>query len=240
MISDFEFSNSPMDIALLRNISKVAAAAHMPFIGSVGPAFLGKQSMEEVAAIQDIGNYFDRAEYIKWKSFRDMDDARYVGLTMPRVLGRLPYGKDTVPVRAFNYEEAVKGPDHNRYLWVNASFAFAANMTRSFVNNGVVCSDPRSAGWWQGRRAASSPLRPWDWCPAEDPDGSADSGDARIRVCESRFHSALVLQEPRLRVLLLGRFDAERPRADRADLTIPACTRRGTDQCPGYAVAFAR
>ncbi|TDN57718.1 type VI secretion system ImpC/EvpB family protein [Paraburkholderia sp. BL10I2N1] len=115
MISDFEFANSPMDIALLRNISKVAAAAHMPFIGSVGAAFFGKQSMEEVAAIQDIGNYFDRAEYIKWKSFRDTDDARYVGLTMPRVLGRLPYGKDTTPVRAFNYEEAVKGPDHNRY-----------------------------------------------------------------------------------------------------------------------------
>jgi type VI secretion system protein ImpC len=148
LISDFEFTNSPMDIALLRNVSKVAAAAHMPFIGSVGPAFFGKKSMEEVAAIQDIGNYFDRAEYIKWKSFRDTDDARYVGLTMPRVLGRLPYGKDTVPVRVFNYEEAVKGPDHNRYLWVNASFAFAANMTRSFVNNGwcVQIRGPQAGG----------------------------------------------------------------------------------------------
>ncbi|AYZ63855.1 EvpB family type VI secretion protein [Burkholderia ubonensis] len=148
MISDFEFNNSPMDVALLRNISKVAAAAHMPFIGSVGPAFFGKQSMEEVAAIQDIGNYFDRAEYIKWKSFRDTDDARYVGLTMPRVLGRLPYGKDTAPVRAFNYEEAVKGPDHDKYLWMNASFAFAANMVRSFVSNGwcVQIRGPQAGG----------------------------------------------------------------------------------------------
>ncbi|HEX7932635.1 MAG TPA: type VI secretion system contractile sheath large subunit, partial [Paraburkholderia sp.] len=148
MISDFEFENSPMDIALLRNISKVAAAAHMPFVGAVGAAFFGKKSMEEVAAIQDIGNYFDRAEYIKWKSFRDTDDARYVGLTMPRVLGRLPYGKDTVPVRAFNYEEAVKGPDHDKYLWVNASFAFAANMSRSFVNNGwcVQIRGPQAGG----------------------------------------------------------------------------------------------
>jgi type VI secretion system protein ImpC len=68
--------------------------------------------MEEVAAIKDIGNYFDRAEYIKWKSFRDTDDARYIGLVMPRVLGRLPYGPDTVPVRSFNYVEQVKGPDH--------------------------------------------------------------------------------------------------------------------------------
>ncbi|TDY51520.1 type VI secretion system protein ImpC [Paraburkholderia rhizosphaerae] len=148
MVSDFEFANSPQDVALLRNISKVAAAAHMPFIGSVGAAFFGKQTMEEVASIQDIGNYFDRAEYIKWKSFRDTDDARYVGLTMPRVLGRLPYGKDTTPVRAFNYEEAVKGPDHDRYLWVNASFAFAANMVRSFVNNGwcVQIRGPQAGG----------------------------------------------------------------------------------------------
>jgi len=148
MIGDYEFDNSPQDIALLRNISKVAAAAHMPFIGSVGPKFFGKETMEEVAAIQDIGNYFDRAEYIKWKSFRDTDDARYIGLTMPRVLGRLPYGPDTTPVRSFNYQEAVKGPDHSRYLWMNASFAFAANMVRSFVNNGwcVQIRGPQAGG----------------------------------------------------------------------------------------------
>ncbi|NYH21118.1 type VI secretion system contractile sheath large subunit [Paraburkholderia bryophila] len=148
MISDYEFTNSPQDIGLLRNLSKVASAAHMPFIGSVGPKFFGKETMEEVAAIQDIGNYFDRAEYIKWKSFRDTDDARYIGLTMPRVLGRLPYGADTTPVRSFNYEEAVKGPDHDRYLWVNASFAFAANMVRSFVSNGwcVQIRGPQAGG----------------------------------------------------------------------------------------------
>lgn len=95
VISSYEFDASPQDVALLRNISKVSAAAHMPFIGSVGPKFFLKDSMEEVAAIKDIGNYFDRAEYIKWKSFRDTDDARYIGLVMPRVLGRLPYGPDT-------------------------------------------------------------------------------------------------------------------------------------------------
>ncbi|MGE8144288.1 type VI secretion system contractile sheath large subunit [Pseudomonas frederiksbergensis] len=147
-ISNFEFDRSPQDIALLRNISKVSAAAHMPFIGSVGPAFFGKSSMEEVAAIKDIGNYFDRAEYIKWKAFRDSDDARYIGLTMPRVLGRLPYGPDTVPVRSFNYIESVKGPDHDKYLWTNASFAFAANMVKSFIANGwcVQIRGPQSGG----------------------------------------------------------------------------------------------
>jgi type VI secretion system protein ImpC len=88
LISAYEFDASAQDVALLRNISKVSAAAHMPFIGSAGPKFFLKESMEDVAAIKDIGNYFDRAEYIKWKSFRDTDDARYIGLVMPRVLGR--------------------------------------------------------------------------------------------------------------------------------------------------------
>lgn len=147
-ISNYEFDRNPQDIALLRNISKVAAAAHMPFVGSVGPAFFGKETMEEVAAIKDIANYFDRAEYIKWKSFRDSDDSRYIGLTMPRVLGRLPYGPDTIPVRSFNYVERVKGPDHDRYLWTNASFAFAANMVKSFIANGwcVQIRGPQAGG----------------------------------------------------------------------------------------------
>ncbi len=148
IVSNYEFDRSGQDVALLRNISKVSAAAHMPFVGSVGAAFFGKDSMEEVAAIQDIGNYFDRAEYIKWKSFRDSDDARYIGLTLPRFLARLPYGPDTTPVRAFNYAEQVKGPDHSRYLWANASFAFAANMVRSFVKNGwcVQIRGPQAGG----------------------------------------------------------------------------------------------
>ncbi|WP_407222866.1 type VI secretion system contractile sheath large subunit [Enterobacter hormaechei] len=110
VISSYEFDASPQDVALLRNISKVSAAAHMPFIGSVGPKFFLKDSMEEVAAIKDIGNYFDRAEYTSSGNLSDTDDARYIGLVMPRVLGRLPYGPDTVPVRSFNYVEQVKGP----------------------------------------------------------------------------------------------------------------------------------
>lgn len=148
VISAYEFDASAQDMALLRNISKVAASAHMPFIGSAGPAFFLKETMEEVAAIKDIGNYFDRAEYIKWKSFRDTDDSRYIGLTMPRVLGRLPYGPDTVPVRSFNYVEEVKGPDHDKYLWTNSSFAFAANMVKSFINNGwcVQIRGPQAGG----------------------------------------------------------------------------------------------
>ena len=148
VISAYEFDASPQDVALLRNISRVSAAAHMPFIGAVGPAFFLKETMEEVAAIKDIGNYFDRAEYIRWKSFRETDDARYIGLVMPRVLGRLPYGPDTVPVRSFNYVEQVKGPDHEKYLWTSAAFSFASNMVKSFVNNGwcVQIRGPQAGG----------------------------------------------------------------------------------------------
>lgn len=147
-VSNYEFDRSPQDIALLRNVSKVAAAAHMPFLGAVGPQFFGKQTMEEVSAIKDIGNYMARAEYIKWHSFAASDDARYVGLLTPRVLGRLPYGPDTLPVRGFNYEEKVKGPDHGKYLWVNAAFAFATNMVKSFIANGwcVQIRGPQSGG----------------------------------------------------------------------------------------------
>ena len=148
LVSGWEFDASAQDVALLKNISRVAASAHMPFIGSVGPAFFQKETMEEVAAIKDIGNHFERAEYIKWNAFRETDDARYIGLVMPRVLGRLPYGPDTIPVRSFNYVEEVKGPDHHKYLWTNASFAFAANMVRSFVTNGwcVQIRGPQAGG----------------------------------------------------------------------------------------------
>ncbi len=148
LVSAYEFDRSPADMTLLRNVSKVAAASHCPFLASVGPAFFGKQNMHEVASIQDIGVYMERVEFTKWKSFRDTDDSRYVGLSLPNVLARLPYGSQTQPVRAFNYEEGVKGPDHSKYLWSNASFALAANMVRSYVRNGwsVQIRGPRAGG----------------------------------------------------------------------------------------------
>ncbi|MBN3830778.1 type VI secretion system contractile sheath large subunit [Burkholderia sp. Ac-20344] len=148
IISAFEFDHRAQDIALLRNISKVAAAAHMPFIGAVSPAFFDKPSMEAVAGIRDPGAWFERAEYLKWNSFRQTEDARYVGLTLPRFLARLPYGRDTLPVRAFNYIENVREPGHAAYLWTSAAFAFAANLVRSFVRNGwcLQIRGPRAGG----------------------------------------------------------------------------------------------
>ncbi len=136
IIANYEFDAGAPDIALLRNLSKVAAAAHMPIIGADSPAFFGRNAMEEVSGIRDLPGYFERAAYLKWKAFRDTDDARYVGLTLPRFLARLPYGPDTNPVHAFNYTEDVRSDGRDAFLWTNASFAFAVNLVRSFVRNG--------------------------------------------------------------------------------------------------------
>ena len=148
MISNYEFGNSNQNIALLQQVSKVAASAHCPFIGSVGPQFFGKESMEEWRKIPDLEAYMDTADFVKWNSFRESEDSRYVGLTFPRFMLRLPYGEDTVPVDNFNYDEDVKGEDHDKYLWGNSSFAFATNMVQAFISDGwaVQIRGPQSGG----------------------------------------------------------------------------------------------
>jgi type VI secretion system protein ImpC len=148
MISTYEFENTASDIALLQEISKVSAAAHCPFIGAVGPEFFGKKSMAEWKTIQDLNALLSMADYVKWRSFRASEDARYVGLVFPRFLLRPPYGSETEPVKSFNYEENVKGPNHDKYLWGNAAFAFASNLVRAFVEDGwcVQIRGPQSGG----------------------------------------------------------------------------------------------
>jgi type VI secretion system protein ImpC len=148
MISNFEFANSPSDISLLQEISKVSAACHCPFIGAANAQFFGKESVHDLPKIEDLHSYLEKSEFLKWNSFRQTEDSRYVGLTLPRFLLRLPYGAETTPVKEFNYEEQVTGADHDKYLWGNASFAFAANMVRSFIENGwcVQIRGPESGG----------------------------------------------------------------------------------------------
>jgi type VI secretion system protein ImpC len=136
MISNYEFENTAQDISLLQEVAKVASSAHCPFIGSVGPKFFGKNSMEDWKKIPDLKAWMETAEYTKWRSFRESEDSRYIGLVMPRFMARLPYGPDSVPVKGFNYQENVKGPDSEKYLWANATFGFASNMVRAFVNDG--------------------------------------------------------------------------------------------------------
>lgn len=136
LVGDYEFGRHPQDMALLERISNVAAAAHAPFISAASPQLFGWDSMTEMSGPRDLAKIFDTVEYVKWKSFRDSEDSRYVGLTLPHILMRQPYGADTVPVEAFNFEEDVDGRDHNKYLWGNAAYAFGTRITESFAKYG--------------------------------------------------------------------------------------------------------
>ncbi len=130
---------------MLRNISKVSAAApHAVHRLGVAEVLRQGRRWKTWLRIRDIGNYFDRAEYLKWKSFRESDDARYIGLTLPRFLARLPYGPDTAPVRAFNYEEAVKGPDHNALSVGQCVVRVRREHGEEFHQERLVRADPRS------------------------------------------------------------------------------------------------
>lgn len=148
MVSNYEFNSGPSDISLLQNVSKVSAACHCPFLGTASPKFFGKETMHDLTKIEDLHNFMERSEFLKWNSFRQTEDSRYVGLMLPRFMLRLPYGPDTTPIKDFNYVENVKGTDHDKYLWGNSPFAFAANMVRSYVDNGwcVQIRGPEAGG----------------------------------------------------------------------------------------------
>jgi len=136
LIGDYEFSRHPEDLYLLEEMSHIAAAAHAPFLSAASPELFGFESFTELTGPRDLAKIFDTVEYAKWKSFRASEDSRYVGLTLPHVLGRLPYGPDTAPVDAFNFQEDVTGKDHSKYLWSNAAYALGARITDAFAKYG--------------------------------------------------------------------------------------------------------
>ena len=136
MIGDYEFGRGPQDMELLKKISNVAAAAHAPFLSAAGPEMFNLDSYTDLPNPRDMGKIFESAEYVKWKSFRKSEDSRFVGLTLPHVLMRLPYGPETVPVEAFNFKEDVDGKDHKKYLWGNAAYAMGARLTNAFAKYG--------------------------------------------------------------------------------------------------------
>lgn len=148
IVANYTFDSGPMDVELLRNVADVAAAAHTPFIASTSPEFFGRSSFEELDEITQLEAVMDSPAYLNWNSFRESENSRYVGLTLPRFLLRLPYGEDTVKVKGFNYSEDVKAEDHDKYLWGNASYALAANINKSFSDHGwpVNIIGPQSGG----------------------------------------------------------------------------------------------
>lgn len=136
LLGDYEFSRTPEDFRLLEEFSHVAAAAHAPFISAAAPRLFGLEGFDEIGKPRNLGKLFETMEYAKWKAFRESEDSRYVGLVLPHVLGRLPYGPDTQAVEEFDFREDVDGTDHSRYLWTNAAYAYGTRLTRAFTDFG--------------------------------------------------------------------------------------------------------
>ena len=133
LLGDYEFNKSGQDMELLEKISQVAAGAHAPFLSAAAPEMFNVESYTQIDQPRDLAKIFDTTEYAKWKSFRQSEDSRYVALTAPRILMRLPYGQETVPVDGFNYEEGVDGTDHSKYLWANSAWALGSRLTQAFA-----------------------------------------------------------------------------------------------------------
>ncbi|MBI4877705.1 MAG: type VI secretion system contractile sheath large subunit [Acidobacteria bacterium] len=133
LMGDYEFGKGPEDIELLERISMTAAAAHAPFISAASPEMFNLDSFAQLDQPRDLGKVFDTTEYARWKGFRSSEDSRYMCLTCPRILLRVPYGKAGATVDAFNYEEGVDGTDHSKYLWGNAGWALSARLTNAFA-----------------------------------------------------------------------------------------------------------
>src|SRR5215813_8344690 len=151
LIGDYEFSNHPEDIELLGQMSNVAAASFAPFISAASPKLFGFDSFNELTRPRDLEKIFDSLEYAKWRGYRDSEDSRFVTLTMPRSLARLPYGENTKPIEEFKYEEAptgargeAKSMDHDHYCWMNAAYVMGTKLTDAFAKYGF-CTMIRGA-----------------------------------------------------------------------------------------------
>jgi type VI secretion system protein ImpC len=132
MVGDYHFDHSPPDVELLGEMAKVAAAAHMPFIAGASPIVMQMDSYQELANPRDLTKIFTTPDYAAWRSLRESEDSRYLGLTLPRFLARLPYGAKTNPVEDFDFEEDTGAADHTKYTWANSAYAMATNINRSF------------------------------------------------------------------------------------------------------------
>ena len=139
IVGDYEFDGkSAADVGVLQSLSGVCASAHAPFIAAAGSQMFDIDDYERLNEPRDLEKIFSAVDYTAWRSFRASEDSRYVALTLPRVLGRLPYGSGLTdkPVEEFNFEEGIDGSEHSKYLWMNSAWALAARMTAAFANDG--------------------------------------------------------------------------------------------------------
>jgi len=142
LVGDYQFDHSPPDVELLGEMARISAAAHCPFIAAAAPSTMQMDTWQELANPRDLTKLFENTEYAAWRSLRASEDARYIGLTMPRFLARLPYGVKTNPIDDFDFEETTDGGDHGAYCWANSAYAMAVNINRSFKQYGW-CSSIR-------------------------------------------------------------------------------------------------
>jgi len=152
IIGDYSFDHTPPDVEILNGMAQIAAAAHSPFLAAAAPGLLNMESWQQLGDPRDLTKIFGTAEYAPWRSLRDSEDSRYLGLTCPRFLARLPYGAKTNPVEEFDFEEEVENADHSKYVWSNAAFAMATNITRAFKLYGwcACIRGPESGGMIEG------------------------------------------------------------------------------------------
>ena len=136
LVGDYYFDQTPPDVEMLGEMAQISAAAHTPFISGASPTIMQMSSWQELANPRDLTKIFTTPEYAAWRSLRESEDSRYLGLAMPRFLSRLPYGAKTNPVEAFAFEEDTAAADHSRYTWANAAYAMATNINRSFKQYG--------------------------------------------------------------------------------------------------------
>jgi len=132
LVGDYFFDHSPPDVEIMSGMAQIASAAHAPFLAGGSPGVMNLESWQQLGDPRDLTKIFQTPEYAPWRSLRDSDDAKYIGLAMPRFLSRLPYGSKTSPVEEFDFEEDTEGADHNKYVWSNSAFAMATNVTRAF------------------------------------------------------------------------------------------------------------
>jgi type VI secretion system protein ImpC len=136
LVGDYFFDHSPPDVEILSGIAQIAAAAHAPFFAGTNPKLMNMESWRELSDPRDLTKIFQTPDYAPWRSLRESEDSRYIGLTMPRYLARLPYGSKTNPVEEFAFEEDTGNADHDKYTWSNAAYAMAVNINRSFKSYG--------------------------------------------------------------------------------------------------------
>src|ERR1700722_13682186 len=136
LVADYHFNHSPVDVQLLRDLSKVAASAHAPLLTGADPTLMGMDSWGELGNPRDLSKLFDTPDYAAWKGLRDGVDSRYVALCMPRVLARIPYGAKSEPVEEFAFEEDTDGHKGEKYGWMNAAYVMGTNINRAFKEYG--------------------------------------------------------------------------------------------------------